>query len=196
MPPNFRKLGVAQDYTQHTIRTKRLLLRRWLLTDREPLAKMNADPRVMEHFPAQLTREESDAQFDRIQQHFQEYGFGFWAIEIPEIAAFAGFIGLAIPRFEAHFTPCVEIGWRLAAEHWGHGYATEGASAVLEHGFRELGLQEIVSFTSKLNRRSQLVMERIGMRLSKEEEFDHPALPPGHRLTRHVLYRKKSTADN
>jgi len=167
-----------------------------LSTDREPLAQLNADPRVMEFFPSRLTRQESDSQFERIHQHFQEHGFGFWAVEIPEIAKFAGFIGLGVPRFDAHFTPCVEIGWRLAAEHWGHGYASEGATAVLDYGFRELGLSEIVSFTSKHNARSRRVMERIGMTLAESEEFDHPALPADHRLVRHVLYRKRAVVED
>lgn len=174
------------------IHTHRLRLRQWLPADRDLFAKMNADPKVMEFFPATLTCQESDAVFDRIQEHFQEHGFGMWAVEIPQQAAFIGFIGLAVPRFHAHFTPCVEIGWRLASEHWRHGYATEGAAAVLNYGFQELGLQEIVSFTSKINRRSQLVMERIGMKHCETEEFDHPALPTNHPLARHVLYRKSA----
>lgn len=192
-PLSFLDAGTnPRAIVDQVICTTRILLRRWLPTDREPLAQLNADPRVMEFFPARLTRHESDAQFDRIQQHFQEHGFGFWAVEIPGTAKFAGFIGLGVPRFEAHFTPCVEIGWRLAAEHWGRGYATEGATAVLDYGFRELGLSEIVSFTSKHNARSRRVMERIGMKLAESEEFDHPALPADHRLARHVLYRKSS----
>lgn len=174
----------------HVICTQRLIFRQWRQSDRGPFAKMNADPQVMQYFPASLSREESDAVFGRIEQHFQEHGFGMYVVEIPGVTDFAGFIGLAVPRFTAHFTPCVEIGWRLVAEHWGHGYATEGAAAVLEYGFQNLGLQEIVSFTSKINRRSQQVMERIGMALCEAEEFDHPSLPPDHRLTRHVLYRK------
>ncbi len=175
------------------IRTHRLVLRQWRQTDRDRFAKMNADPKVMEFFPSTLTRQESDVVFDRIQQHFQEHGFGMWAVEIPQEAVFIGFIGLAVPRFNAHFTPCVEIGWRLASEYWGHGYATEGAAAVLNYGFQELGLQEIVSFTSKINHRSQLVMERIGMKHCETEDFDHPALPTSHPLARHVLCRKSAS---
>src|ERR1043166_546005 len=128
------------------IRTERLLLRRWLPSDREPFAALNADPRVVEYLAGPLSREESDAFIERIEAHFDRNGFGLWAVEIPGHAPCAGFIGLSIPRFEAHFTPCVEIGWRLAAEHWGQGYATEGARAALAFGFETLQLPEIVSF--------------------------------------------------
>src|SRR5260370_3650458 len=116
------------------LRTDRLCLRRWVLDDRDPFARLNADPRVVEFLPGALSREESDARADRIEAHFQRHGFGLWAVEIRGIARFAGFIGISIPSFEAHFTPCVEIGWRLDAEHWGRGYATEGARAALEVG--------------------------------------------------------------
>src|SRR5262245_43054766 len=112
-----------------SIQTARLMLRDWREEDRHPFAEMNADPRVMEHFPKLLTRGESDALVDRIEAHLQKHGFAQWAVEIPGVTPFAGFIGLSIPRFEASFTPCVEIGWRLAAKHWGQGYATEGARA-------------------------------------------------------------------
>jgi RimJ/RimL family protein N-acetyltransferase len=150
---------------------------------------MNADPRVMEHFPATLSQDESDATIARIEAHFQQHGFGLWAVEISEVASFAGFIGLSIPRFEAHFTPCVEIGWRLAADFWGRGYATEGAQAALAFGFSELGLKQIVSFTVPANARSRRVMERLGMTRTESDDFEHPLLPVGHPLRRHVLYR-------
>lgn len=171
------------------IRTSRLLLRRWIAADREPYAALNADARVMQHFPAIMTRDESDASADRIEAHFDEHDFGSWAVEIPGITPFAGFVGLVVPKFEAHFTPCVEIGWRLAAPYWGRGYATEGARAALEIGFITLGLNEIVSFTVLANLRSRRVMEKIGMTFDPADEFDHPSLPEGHRLRRHVLYR-------
>jgi RimJ/RimL family protein N-acetyltransferase len=171
------------------LETNRLCLRRWRMDDRVPFARLNIDPRVMEFFPGPLSREESDALADRIEAHFQRNGFGLWAVEIPGITRFAGFIGLSIPSFEAPFTPCVEIGWRLAAEHWNHGYATEGARAVLEFGFQSLQLEEIVSFTVPENVRSRRVMERIGMTHSASDDFEHPALPEGHPLRRHVLYR-------
>ena len=171
------------------LRTSLLLLRRWVATDREPFAAMNADTRVMEHFPATLSREESDDSAARMDANFDQHGFGLWAVEIPGIAPFAGFVGLAIPLFETHFTPCVEIGWRLAPDYWGQGYATEGARAALAFGFDVLGLDEIVSFTVPENVRSRRVMEKLGMVRNPAEDFDHPALPVGHGLRRHVLYR-------
>lgn len=171
------------------IRTSRLLLRRWIAEDREPFAALNADPRVMEHFPAALSREESDATAARIDAHFEEHGFTFWALEVPGVAAFAGFVGLVVPRFQAHFTPCVEIGWRLAAEHWGRGYATEAARAALTFGFESAALAEIVALTVPDNRRSIRVMEKIGMTRNPADDFDYPGMPEGHPLRRHVLYR-------
>jgi ribosomal-protein-alanine N-acetyltransferase len=171
------------------LRTERLLLRRWRREDREPFAAMNADPRVMEFFPALLSRAESDARVDRIETHFEQHGFGLWAVEIAGVTPFAGFIGLSIPSFEAHFTPCVEAGWRLAAEHWGRGYAPEGARAALAFGFDSLGLGQIVSYTATSNLRSRRVMEKIGMNHDPGSDFDHPLLPEGHPLRRHVFYR-------
>jgi RimJ/RimL family protein N-acetyltransferase len=143
----------------------------------------------MQYLPAALSRDESDMLVARIEAHFDRHGFGLWAVEIPDVAPFAGFIGLSIPGFDAPFTPCVEIGWRLAAEHWGRGYATEGALAVLAFGFETLKLDEIVSFTVPDNLRSRRVMERMGMVHDPADDFDHPVLPEGHRLRRHVLYR-------
>lgn len=169
--------------------TPRLLLRRWRKSDREPFAKLNADPRVMEHFPQLLSTAQSNAAADRIQQHFEDHGFGLWAVELKNIVPFIGFIGLAIPRFEAHFTPCVEIGWRLAASHWGCGYATEGAKAALNFAFDQAELQEVVSFTAIVNTRSRRVMEKLGMQYNPADDFDHPLLLSGHRLERHALYR-------
>jgi RimJ/RimL family protein N-acetyltransferase len=143
----------------------------------------------MEHLPAALSLEESDRLAVAIEAHFDEHGFGLWAVDIPGVVAFAGFVGLSVPRFTARFTPCVEIGWRLAAEHWGRGYATEGARAALAFGFESLKLAEIVSFTVPGNLRSRRVMERVGMVHDSAGDFDHPALTEGHRLRRHVLYR-------
>ena len=173
------------------IRTDRLLLRRWRNADCEPWAAMNADPRGMEFFPALLTREESDRRADRIEAHFEKHGFGLWAVEIPGVVPFAGFIGLCHPHFEAHFTPCVEIGWRLAAEQWDQGYATEGARAALAFGFEDLQLVEIVSFTVPQNVRSRRVMEKLGMSHDPRDDYDHPILPKEHPLCRHVLYRMR-----
>jgi RimJ/RimL family protein N-acetyltransferase len=173
-----------------TITTERLILREWREEDREPFARMNRDPAVMEFFPALLTRDESDALVDRAVAHFVANGFGPWAAELCQTGEFIGYIGLYIPRFEAHFTPCVEIGWRLAQEYWGKGLATEGAQAVALQAFGELRLKELVSFTSESNLKSRRVMEKIGMTHDAADDFDHPALPEGHWLRRHVLYRK------
>ena len=172
-----------------TLRTERLILRRPREADREPCARMNADPRVMEFFPATLTREESDALIGRIEAQFEQHGFSWCAAELRETGVFIGFIGLAVPRFEAAFTPCVEIGWRLAAEFWGRGLATEGARAIVRYAFGELGLEEIVSFTTLANVRSRRVMEKLGMTHDAADDFDHPSLPEGHAQRRHVLYR-------
>ncbi|HLY41119.1 MAG TPA: GNAT family N-acetyltransferase [Terracidiphilus sp.] len=171
------------------LRTERLLLRRWRESDRLPFRKMNADPRVMEFFPQLLTPEASDALFHRARDHFDRCGFGPFAVEVTETGEFIGFIGLSVPAFEAHFTPAVEIGWRLAFEHWGKGLATEGARAVLNLGFNEVGLDQVVSFTVPANLRSRRVMERLGMTRDNADDFDHPGLPEGHSLRRHVLYR-------
>jgi RimJ/RimL family protein N-acetyltransferase len=172
------------------LRTPRLILRRWRPADRAPFAAMNADPSVMEFFPAPASPQETDAQIARIEAHFDQHCFGLWAVQIPGIADFAGFVGLSHPRFEAAFTPCVEIGWRLAADHWNQGFATEGARAALTYGFETLRLDEIVSFTVPDNLRSRRVMEKLGMTHNPSDDFDHPLVPEGHRLKRHVLYRK------
>ena len=171
------------------LRTERLLMRRWRESDLAPFAALNADPAVMEHFVAPLSRAESDALADRIVRRWAEHGFGLWAVEVPGGAPFIGFVGLSYHDFPAHFTPCVEVGWRLAREHWGHGYATEAARESLHFGFEELGLEEIVSMTSRENLRSRAVMERIGMTHDPADDFEHPNVPAGHRLRPHVLYR-------
>ena len=175
--------------TPPTLRTDRLLLRPWREEDRAPFAALNADPRVMEHFPGVLTREQSDALAAALAARLEERGFGLWAVEVRDGAPFIGFVGLSIPRFEAAFTPCVEVGWRLAHAHWGRGYATEAARAAVAHGFGTEGLDEIVSFTVPANGASRRVMEKLGMTRDPDGDFDHPALPAGHRLRRHVLYR-------
>ena len=175
-----------------TLSSSRICLRRWRDEDREPFAGMNSDARVMEFFWGRLSRVESDAMVDGIQRNFSEHDFGLWAIEVPGVAPFIGFAGLTWVRFSAHVTPCVEVGWRLAFEHWGHGYATEAARLALGYGFGTLSLSEVVSFTSATNHRSRAVMERLGMRRDPAEDFDHPALPESHPLRRHVLYRLSS----
>jgi ribosomal-protein-alanine N-acetyltransferase len=174
------------------LRTERLRLRRWTPDDCEPFAQLNSDPKVMEYFASLLTREQSAAAAARITAHFDEHGFGLWAVEVPDVLRFAGFIGLSMPTFRAHFTPCVEVGWRLAPAVWGHGYATEGARAALAFGFDTLGLDEIVSFTTAAHTRSRHVMERIGMSHDPADDFDHPSIPEGHPLRRHVLYRVRA----
>lgn len=186
---------VAFDFPRE-IRTERLLLRQWTVADKDRFAAINADPRVMEFYPATASRDESDALFERIQTHIDQRGFGLFAVEIPERTRLAGFVGLIVPRFEAHFTPCVELGWRLALEDWGHGYATEGARAVLAEAFRRLQLDEVVAMTVPTNQRSRRVMEKLGMKHDPADDFDHPLIPD-HPLTQHVLYRitRREAAD-
>lgn len=168
--------------------TPRLRLRRWRTADRQPFAALNADPKVMEFFPAPLARAESDALADRFEAAFELQGWGFWAVESKAGGDFLGFVGLAVPRADLPFSPCVEIGWRLGREHWGQGYASEAARAALNAGFEQLGLAQIVSFAVLANRRSRAVMERIGM-ADTGEDFDHPALAVDSPLRRHCLYR-------
>jgi RimJ/RimL family protein N-acetyltransferase len=170
------------------IRTERLLLRQWREADFEPFAALNADPEVMRYFPAPMTREASDAFAERTRAQIAERGWGLWAVEVARGAPFIGFVGLGQPSWEAHFTPAVEIGWRLARAHWGRGYATEAARAAAGFAFETVGLVEIVSFTSTINLPSRRVMERIGMTHDPAEDFDHPLVADGP-LRRHVLYR-------
>lgn len=172
-----------------TLETERLLLRRWKIKDRPIFAEINADPEVMEHFPAALTAEESDQLVRRIDRQFEQYGFGLWAVEIKWAKRFIGFCGLAVPSFQTHFTPAVEIGWRFAKDQWGSGYATEAAAAVLDFGFEEAGLNEILSWTLPANQRSIQVMERLGMKHAPDLDFDHPRFLHDDRLRRHVVYR-------
>jgi RimJ/RimL family protein N-acetyltransferase len=157
---------------------------------------MNGDPRVMEFFPTLLARAESDAMVDRIEAHFRAQGFGLYALELRQRQKFIGFAGLSVPAFQARFTPCVEIGWRLAAEHWGRGLATEAASSVVGHAFNSLGLDSLVSFTVPANIRSRRVTEKIGMTHDPGDDFNHPTLPAGHPLRRHMLYRLKRPASD
>jgi ribosomal-protein-alanine N-acetyltransferase len=175
--------------TPPILATPRLRLRPWHDDDRPAFARMNADPRVMACFLSLLSREESDALLERIRERWRQDNLGWWAVEVPGDAPFIGFVGLLVPSFQAHFTPCVEIGWRLAAEHWGRGYATEAARAALAFGFEQRGLHEIVSFTVPANTRSIRVMERLGMQRNPADDFDRESIPEGHRLRRHVLYR-------
>lgn len=170
------------------LRTTRLLLRQWKPSDREPFATLNADPVVMEHFPRTCPRAESDAFADRCERWIREQGWGFWAVERVDGGEFLGFVGLHRPTAELPFSPCVEIGWRLAQPYWGHGYATEAARAALRFGFESLGLHEVVSFTATRNQRSRAVMVRLGMK-EEPETFEHPLVPEGHPVREHCLYR-------
>ncbi|MFY9268602.1 MAG: GNAT family N-acetyltransferase [Candidatus Manganitrophaceae bacterium] len=168
--------------------TDRLRFRQWCAADREPFAALNADPKVMEFYPAPLGRAESDAMASRCETLIAERGWGFWAVEIKNTHGFIGFVGLHIPAPELPFSPCVEVGWRLAAKHWGKGFATEAARGALHIGFERLGLAEIVSFTSAINLRSRAVMLKLGMR-ETEETFEHPNVPVSSVLRQHCLYR-------
>lgn len=171
------------------LQTPRVLLRRWREADREPFAAINADPEVMELFPAPLRHHESDELLDAIEAGFEREGFGLWALEVKEGGELAGFTGLAVPTFEAPFTPTVEVGWRLARWAWGRGYATEAGRAALAYAFGELGLAEVVSFTTLANTRSRAVMERLGMSRDPAGDFEHPRIAAGDPLRPHVLYR-------
>lgn len=173
------------------IETSRLILRRWKPSDSQPFHAMNSDPSVMEFLPKLMSREESDAMIARIEEHFEKHKFSWWALEVKKTGEFIGFTGLVIPKFETHFTPCVEIGWRLAKAHWKQGFATEAAHAALQFGFSVIGLDEIVSLTVPANKPSRAVMERLGMQRNPNDDFDHPKLPEGDPLRRHVLYRLK-----
>lgn len=172
-----------------TLTTERLLLRRWRHSDREPFQMLNADPRVMEFMPCLLSAQQSDDFIARIEQHFERHGFGLFAAELLENQTLLGFIGLFAPAFDSPFMPAVEIGWRLAADYWGRGLATEGARAVLRFAFEVVGLTSLVSFTVPANLRSRRVMEKLGMIHDPSDDFDHPRFPEGHPLRRHVLYR-------
>jgi ribosomal-protein-alanine N-acetyltransferase len=171
--------------------TERLILRRWCPKDVEPFSRLNADPRVMEFFPATMSHAESEAMIKTIEERIDQHGFGFWAAELKSTKELIGFIGLNVPGYPLPFAPCVEIGWRLAHEHWGNGYAQEGARAALRFGFDKFDLPEIVSFTAVGNVRSRNVMEKIGMAYDPGGAFDHPKLAEGHPLRRHVLYRSR-----
>ncbi len=168
--------------------TPRLRMRQWRDADREPFAALNADPAVMEFFAGVESRESSDASIEAWQSQLAARGWSNWALELRASGEFLGFTGLSVPRRVLPFSPCVEVGWRLARRHWGQGYATEAARAALEVGFARLALPEIVSFTAVGNRRSRAVMERIGLR-DTHRDFDYPAFPDGHPLRRHCLYR-------
>jgi RimJ/RimL family protein N-acetyltransferase len=171
------------------LQTERLVLRRWQSEDRAPFAAMNADPEVMHHFRGPLDRAQSDAFLERIEQAFETHGYGLWVVELRSQPGLLGFAGLAWQTFEAAFTPALEVGWRFARSAWGHGYATEAGRAALAYGFEHADVDEIVSMTTRTNERSQAVMRRLGLTRDPNDDFEHPALPPGHPLRPHVLYR-------
>lgn len=177
-----------------SLESERLLLRRWKPTDLEPFAALNADAAVMEHFPKPLTRDESDAFVGRIEETFDRRGLGLWAVEPRDSGRFIGYVGLWPATFDAHFTPAIEVGWRLAHASWGHGFAPEAARRVLDDGFGRLGLDEIVSFTAVGNDRSRRVMTKIGLTHDEADDFDHPSVPVESPLRRHVLYRLQASA--
>ena len=173
---------------QTKIETNRLYLRQWQKMDLEPFSKMNSDKDVMEYFPKLLSKEESDAMASKCQSLIEERGWGIWAVSLKDSGAFIGFVGLHQPQYDFPFNPCIEIGWRLDKEFWGYGYATEAANAALKFAFEELELNEVVSFTSKINKRSQLVMQRLKMKNTKKD-FHHPAFEVADPLAEYVLYK-------
>lgn len=170
------------------LESARLLLRQWQDKDLPKFAEMCADPRVMRYFPQTLSRLESAAVIGRVRGHFAENGYGLWALERKDNGQFIGFTGLGEVGFDAPFTPATEIGWRLAYEHWGLGFASEAAWTCLRCAFGQLGMEEVVAFTAQANLPSEKVMQAIGMVRDPEGDFDHPNLP-GHELQRHMLYR-------
>ncbi len=185
---------VTSPSMRQRVSTDRLILRRWREADREPFAALNADPAVTEYLQGQMTWEASDAFVDRIEAQWDAAGWGLWAVEVPGVSDFIGYVGLW-PADYVFGTPMVEVGWRLAHAHWGNGYATEAAREALRFGFEEVGLEEIVSFTVPQNVRSRRVMERIGLVRDPADDFDHPRVdPPAYpQLVRHVLYRISRT---
>lgn len=176
------------------LRTQRLLLRPWRPEDLATFAALNADPEVMRHFPSVLSRAESDAFAARVMHRFDDQGWGLWAAEAPGVAPFIGFIGLAMATFPAPFTPALEVGWRLAREHWGRTYAPEGALAALAFAFDELAVDEVVSFTAVANANSRRVMEKLGLMHDPSDDFEHPNLAADSPIRRHVLYRLAKTS--
>jgi RimJ/RimL family protein N-acetyltransferase len=176
------------------LQTSRLRLRAWRDEDLPLFAELNADREVMEHLLGPLTRSQSDALVGRITEHFLREGFGFWAVEAPGVSGFIGMVGIGIPSYTAPFTPCVEVGWRLGRQYWGQGFATEAARAALEFGFETVDLPEIVALTVPSNARSRAVMAKLGMVRAASDDFDHPLVPAGHPLKRHVLYRLSKQA--
>lgn len=175
-----------------SLETRRLVLRSWREEDIEPFIAMGQDKNVMACFPGLLSRQQTLALVKRIQQHFSCYGYGLWAVERKDTKKFIGFAGLSHPSFDASFTPALEIGWRLASDQWGQGFAPELSQAILRFAFDELHLDEVVSFTARINIKSRRVMEKIGMSYDSSDDFDHPKVEEGHPLRPHVLYRLRN----
>lgn len=169
------------------IATERLILRQWKESDLLPFFKINSDPKVMEFFPALLSRKESDEFVSEIQRRIDKNGWGLWAVEENKSKQFIGFVGLNQPKIELFFSPCIEVGWRLAKEYWGKGYATEAGKKALEYAFSVLSANEVVSFTAAINKRSEAVMRRLGM-ANSHSNFNHPAVPSQSQLYEHILY--------
>lgn len=171
------------------LETKRLLLRTWKESDIESMTAINQDPKVCEFLPRIGNRASTEAMIHRFIRQYKQHGFCLYAVELKSTKEMIGFVGLDIPSFEAHFMPAVEVGWRLASRYWGKGYATEAAKAVLHYAFKELGMDEIVSFTAVDNKASRRVMEKLGMHHNPHDDFDHPTVEKDSPLKRHVLYR-------
>ena len=174
------------------VETDRLILRTWRQEDAEVFAKINQNEKVIKYLAGPMSVKDCENFIIKANAHFEKNGFGLWAATIKETGELIGFVGLSIPDFESDFTPCVEIGWRLASNHWGKGYATQAAKEVLKIGFEKFNLKEIVSFTTLENSRSMAVMERIGMKRDVNGDFNHPKLNPDHPIVKHALYRIKN----
>ena len=177
------------DQGIHQLQTSRLILRNWKQNDIEPFAILNSDPRVCEFLPNVLSQEETLTSVIKIQSHFKKHAFGLFAVELISTKTFIGFVGLKYFSFDSHFTPSVELAWRLSWKNWGQGLATEAAQKVTQYGFETLGLPEILAITAKNNQGSRRVMEKLGMFTNEDENFLHPQLEYSHPLAEHILYR-------
>lgn len=180
---------MSKNNSHIILETERLILRTWTPEDVGPMAEISQDPQVMRYFPALQNLKQTQQLIEKVMAHYREHGFTLYALELKSDGTFIGFTGLLTPDFEAHFTPAVEIGWRLASAYWGRGYATEAARCVLHHAFMDIGLEEVVSFSAVANAQSRRVMEKIGLHHNPKDDFDNPKLAADSPLRRHVLYR-------
>ena len=187
--PNLQGNSTGEPMECIELETPRLRLRAWRDADLDPLLELCSDPLVMRYFPELLSRDECAAAMARSRIHFTRFGFGYWALELKSDGRFIGMAGLAWSRLQQPFCPAVEIGWRLAHEHWGQGFAREAAEASLACGFDQLQLPEVVAYTAAINEPSLALMQALGMQHQPEDDFDHPMIPEGHLLRPHVLYR-------